>query len=243
MCGRLNVSSGPLTLLFMDMVSQPYPEADRYNVAPTDQVAVLRHGDGALEVASMRWWLTPFWSKEVSTRYSMFNAKAETVATSRAFKEPFARRRCLVPVCGFYEWARQGGQKLPYYIRPQADDGLLLAGLWDRWRGPDRTVESFTIVTAAAHPDLSFVHQRQPVMLSRAEAHQWVDPRAEPGALQASLLVPRLPVPLCVVPVSERLRRFISITYMRPWTVFARLSSRELMLSDDPPAASTFTSN
>lgn len=66
MCGRLNVSSGPLTLLFMDMVSQPYPEADRYNVAPTAQVPVLRSGaDPHLEVTSMRWWLTPYWSKEV----------------------------------------------------------------------------------------------------------------------------------------------------------------------------------
>ena len=131
MCGRLNVSSGPLTLLFMDMVSQPYPGQDRHNVAPTEDVVVLRATEsGELKAAALRWWLTPYWSKEPTTRYSMFNAKSETLATSRAFKEPFARRRCLVPIAGFYEWARQGDRKVPNYIRPHADDGLLLAGVW-----------------------------------------------------------------------------------------------------------------
>ena len=119
MCGRLNVSSGPLTLLFMDMVSQPYPGEDRHNMAPTEPVVgVAPTALGALEPATMRWWLTPYWSKEMSTRYSMFNAKAETIETSASFKEPFARRRCVVPVAGFYEWTKDGERKLPYYIRP-----------------------------------------------------------------------------------------------------------------------------
>ena len=203
MCGRLNISSGPLTLLFMDMVGQPYPRSDRHNVAPTEPVAVLRPVEsGGLEVATMRWWLTPYWSKEASTRYSMFNAKAETLHTSRAFKEPLLRRRCLVPVAGFYEWVKQDERKLPYYIRPLADDGLLLAGLWDRWRSGEETLESFTVVTTAAHASLVFVHKRQPALLSRTEGIRWVDPREDVAGLQRDLLVPRLPVALSVVPVS-----------------------------------------
>lgn len=203
MCGRLNVSSGPLTLLFMDMVSQPYPGEDRHNLAPTEPVRVLRATAlGNLEIATMRWWLTPYWSKEMSTRYSMFNAKAETLATSAAFKEPLVRRRCVVPIAGFYEWAKQDDRKLPYYIRPQADDGMLLAGLWDRWRNGDTTLESFTIVTTAAHPALAFVHNRQPALLTRDEGRRWVDMQQDVQALQRELLMPRLPVPLSVIPVS-----------------------------------------
>ena len=203
MCGRVNVSSGPLTLLFMDMVGQPYLESDRYNVAPTQSLPVLRSSEaGAIESATMRWWLTPFWSKEVSTRYSMFNAKAETLDTSRAFKEPFMRRRCLVPVAGFYEWVKEAERKLPYYIRPHADDGLLLAGIWDRWRSDEETVESFAVVTTAVHDRLAFVHRRQPAMLTRAEGRRWIDAMEDPAQLRRDLLGPRLPVALTVVPVS-----------------------------------------
>jgi putative SOS response-associated peptidase YedK len=203
MCGRLNVSSGPLTLLFMDMVSQPYPGTDRHNVAPTEDVTVLRATEqGELRAASLRWWLTPYWLKQPSTRYSMFNAKCETLATSRAFAEPFARRRCLVPIAGFYEWTRIGDRKLPYYIRAQADDGLLLAGIWDRWRGADRVVDSFAVVTTDAHPSLAFVHSRQPVLLSRDDGRRWIDRDADTATLTGELLLPRLPVPLSVVPVS-----------------------------------------
>jgi putative SOS response-associated peptidase YedK len=204
MCGRLNVSSGPLTLLFMDMVSQPYPGQDRHNVAPTEDVVVLRASEtGELKAAALRWWLTPYWSKQPTTRYSMFNAKSETLATSRAFREPFARRRCLVPVAGFYEWTRQGERRVPYYVRPHADDGLLLAGIWDRWRGSDAAFDSFAIVTTDAHSSLAFVHNRQPVLLSRQDGRRWVDRSADPDALARELLVPRVPVPLQVVPVSS----------------------------------------
>jgi putative SOS response-associated peptidase YedK len=201
MCGRVNVSSGPLTLLFMDMVGQPYPGADRHNVAPTEPLTVLR-GNEALESVTMRWWLTPYWSSEPSTRYSMFNAKAETLGVSRAFAEPFARRRCLLPIAGFYEWAKDGNRKLPYYIRPSADDGLLLAGVWDRWRGGGETVESFAVVTTAVHERLAFVHNRQPAMLSRAEGRRWLSRGEDPELLRADLLRPRVPVALHVVPVS-----------------------------------------
>ena len=207
MCGRVNVSSGPLTLLFMDMVGQPYPDReDRHNVAPTLSLPVIRASDraldGRLESATMRWWLTPWWSKEQSPRYSTFNAKAETLERSSAFKDPFARRRCLVPVAGFYEWLSDGAHKLPYYIRPHADDGLLLAGVWDRWRNGAETLESFAVVTTAVHDRLAFIHNRQPAMLTRAEGRRWVSATEEPAHLHADLLVPRLPVPLSIIPVS-----------------------------------------
>jgi putative SOS response-associated peptidase YedK len=203
MCGRVNVSSGPLTLLFMDMVGQPYPELDRYNVAPTEPLPVIRAAkDGTLEAATMRWWLTPYWSKQVSTKYSMFNAKAETLETSRAFAEPFARRRCLLPIAGYYEWQKDGERRLPFYIKPTEEDGLLLAGIWDRWRNGAETVESFAVVTTAVHDRLAFVHDRQPAVVTRDEGYRWLDRSQDPRALHRDLLRPRIPTALSLVPVS-----------------------------------------
>ena len=131
MCGRFNVTSDPLSQLLMDLVGIAHPGPDNLNLAPTESVQVLRStAEGGIELVPMRWWLTPFWAKELTTKYAMFNAKSETAAKSPAFKEPFKKRRCVVPISGFYEWCRQQGQKVPYFIVPQDSEGLLLAGLW-----------------------------------------------------------------------------------------------------------------
>jgi putative SOS response-associated peptidase YedK len=203
MCGRINVHSGALTLLFMDMLGQGYAGEDRYNVAPTETVDVIRRGaDGALEAVPMRWWLTPYWTKEPSTKYSMFNAKAENLRESRAFREPFARRRCAVPISGFYEWARAGAQKQAWYVHDADDRGLLLAGIWDRWRRPEGDLLSFAVVTTAVHEKLAFVHNRQPALLSREEARRWLDPATADVELDR-LLASHLPHSLEAVPVTS----------------------------------------
>jgi putative SOS response-associated peptidase YedK len=201
-CGRFNITSDPLTVLLMELVGLPHPGPDNYNAAPTETIRVLRIGEnGEPELVPMRWWLTPYWSDGPSTRYSMFNAKSETAHRSPAFREPFRKRRCVVPVSGFYEWTRQNNQKLPYYIRPHDQAGLLLAGLWDRWRNPeaDEVLESFTILTVPAAPGMAFVHDRQPLMLSLEDARSWMDPEQED--LQA-LIGSGLPMAVDAVPVS-----------------------------------------
>ena len=152
MCGRFNVTSDPLSQLLMAWVGLAHPGPDNLNLAPTESVYVVRSNtEGTPELVSMRWWLTPFWAKELSTKYSMFNAKSETAAKSPAFKEPYQKRRCVVPISGFYEWCRENNQKVPYYIVPEEHEGMLLAGLWDRWYNKDADEEllSFTILTAA----------------------------------------------------------------------------------------------
>ncbi len=202
MCGRFNITSDPLTVLLMELVGLPHPGPDNFNTAPTETVPVLRLDDaGAPEIVPMRWWLTPYWSKGPSTRYAMFNAKSETAATSPAFREPFRKRRCVVPVSGFYEWTRQNKQKLPYYLTPHEAPGLLLAGLWDRWRDRDTetVLESFTVLTVAAADAMAFVHKRQPLMLSVDDARRWMDPENEDFE---TLIGSELPVALDAVPVS-----------------------------------------
>ena len=226
MCGRFNIEADPLSRLLMELVGFTHPGPDNPNTAPTETVTVLRLNDqGNPELVAMRWWLTPYWSKEMSTKYSMFNAKSETLAKSRAFREPFRKRRCVVPVSGFYEWVRTARQpggaaagqpaKLPYYITPSPADaaeasdaagtqGLLLAGLWDRWRNRETgdVVESFTVVTTAAHPAMELVHNRQPVMLSMSDARRWLDPSVPTDEFDA-LFGAVLPVQLDAIPVSS----------------------------------------
>jgi putative SOS response-associated peptidase YedK len=134
----------------------------------------------------------------------MFNARSETVANSPAFREPFRKRRCVVPVSGFYEWARSGSQKLPYYLTAHEAAGLLLAGVWDRWHNPEsgELLESFAVLTCPANERLKFVHKRQPVMLSMADAHRWLDP-ALPAPDRNELFDSCLPVAMDAVPVSS----------------------------------------
>ena len=206
MCGRFNMTADPLTRLFMALVGEAFPGEDRLNVAPTETVPLIAAEDGERRVAEMQWWLVPHWSKEPKVSYATFNARSEKIATSNAFRSPFLRRRCIVPVSGFYEWVKDAdGRKQPRYVVPDdAEAGLLLAGLWDRWQGEGHTLESFTVVTTAAHESLQWLHNRQPVMLSATEADKWLDGNAEQADLLA-LCRSRIVQPLAVVPISSRM--------------------------------------
>ncbi|MCZ6641461.1 MAG: SOS response-associated peptidase [Gammaproteobacteria bacterium] len=204
MCGRFNVTADPLTVLLMELVGMTHPGPDNFNTAPTETVTVLRlDAGGEPELVPMRWWLTPYWAKEMSSKYSMFNAKSETAHKSPAFREPFQKRHCVVPVCGFYEWTRLNNQKLPYFITPTEFPGMLLAGLWDRWHNKEtgEVVESFTILTTDAHDELQFVHKRQPAMLSLGDAHRWLDTGVA-GEDLMTLFESAIPMTLEAIPVS-----------------------------------------
>lgn len=176
MCGRivLKASAGQLVAEF-ELPDAPVL-APRYNIAPTQPVAVVRAAaDGSRTCAHLRWGLVPSWSAGPDEGPLLLNARSETAATRRAFREAFRRRRCLVPADGFYEWQHEGKQRIPHYF--SADDGslLALAGLWERWHDPAGAVlESCTILTTAAGPEVASVHDRMPVILSRPDRHAWL---------------------------------------------------------------------
>ena len=202
MCGRFNVISDPLTQLLVEITGQKFNVDTQLNTAPTEQTPVLlKTGEGQWDLRSMRWWLVPYWAKEPTTKYAMFNAKSETLSSSRAFKEPFERRRCVLPVSGYYEWKRESGVKVPYYIEPKNDSGFALAALWDRWQGTYQVIESCTIVTAAAPPTMHGIHHRIPVHLAMHQVEEWVGADTTPDTLQ-SLLQPEVRVPLQVSAMS-----------------------------------------
>lgn len=181
MCGRIVLTTAPGELAAAFALAEEPPLAPRYNIAPTQPVvAVRRRTDGRRTGDLCSWGLVPPWSRDPRVGAKMFNARSETVDQKPSFREAFARRRCLVPVTGFYEWARTGGQSSPHYFSAR-DGGLLgLAGLWERWEYPGGDVlETCSVLTTAANRLMRRVHHRMPVIIPPAEHQHWLDPAAQ----------------------------------------------------------------
>jgi putative SOS response-associated peptidase YedK len=177
----------------------------RYNIAPTQEIAVVRlsRSANARKLVTMKWGLVPHFAKDASAGVKSINARAETVDTRPTFRDAFQRRRCIVPASAFYEWQRTGKLKQPYMIR-RRDHGLLgFAGLWARWRGGAQPLDSCAIVTTAANDLVARIHDRMPVILRPESYATWLDPDADPGVLK-SLLGPLAADWLETVPVSTR---------------------------------------
>lgn len=158
-----------------------------YNVAPTDPVPIVRaRTGGGRELAVARWGLVPGWAKDARGAARMINARAETVATSRAFARSFAGRRCLVPADGWYEWVRQeNGRKQPYFMTPRDGSVVVFGGLWSTWSSGEEALLSCGIVTTAAVGDLRLVHDRMPLMLPRERWAGWLAGGGDPDTLLA----------------------------------------------------------
>ncbi|MBA6413977.1 SOS response-associated peptidase [Parahaliea sp. F7430] len=198
MCGRFNITDLPGLQGLLDYlgIDLQLPEP-RYNVAPTEDILLLREGRGDLA----RWWLVPSWAKEVSTNYSMFNARAESLAKSPAFRGPFRRQRGVVPMSSFIEWRVEQGKKQPWVITNEANT-IIAAALWDLWEGEDTPLLSCTLVTTEAAEAFRPWHNRMPVMLTREECLRWLDNSQpiEPGDL---MLAPVLKEDLQLYPVNR----------------------------------------
>lgn len=169
------------------------PLLPRYNVAPTDRVPVIRRSRraGGRVVAGMRWGLLPAWKQGRLAGAPLFNARAESVADRPAFRAAFARRRCLVPADGWYEWTPGPDGRQPWYITARGGGGLVFAGLWEVSDNPDGTgapVFSCTVVTTASAGPLQAVHDRMPLLLARDRWTAWLE--EEPADRVDALLQP-----------------------------------------------------
>jgi putative SOS response-associated peptidase YedK len=160
------------------------------HIRPTDPAAIIRPRDPAaptagVELASLRWWLVPYFHRKTLREWKPMttNARAETLATTAAFREPLARRRCLVPASHFFEWTGEKGARIMWRFTKTGAEIFCFAGLWDRARTADGTIESFTIVTCAPGPDCAPYHDRQPVILEREGWQTWLDLTADPTPL------------------------------------------------------------
>jgi len=176
----------------------------RYNMAPGQEGAVVVDQEGR-RLRLMRWGLIPPWAKEAASGYKMINARAETVAAKPSFKGPLARRRCLVLADGFYEWQRQAGQKAktPFRFVLAGKEPFALAGLWERWAGPEgREILSYTIITTPANELIQSVHDRMPVILDPDDERPWLDPALTDPTLLTKLLKPFPAAKMAGYPVS-----------------------------------------
>jgi putative SOS response-associated peptidase YedK len=192
MCGRytLQVTPEELARQFSAEVEDSSLFTLRYNIAPSQNVAVVRlkPDTSKRELVQLRWGLIPSWAKDPKIAYSTINAKSETVAEKPAFRSAFRKRRCLIPVSGFYEWQQQGTQKQPMYIRLKNHRPFAFAGLWEHWEPKDgEPLESCTIVTTEANEFMLPIHNRMPVILPPQKYDHWLDPAAQTLSLLALL--------------------------------------------------------
>ncbi|MDG4804888.1 SOS response-associated peptidase [Micromonospora sp. WMMD980] len=186
MCGRYATtrSAGDLSALFesADPDGEIGPD---FNVAPTDPAPLVRLGaEGHRLLSRGRWGLLPPWARSATAAARMINARAETVATSRAYAPSFARRRCLVPADGWYEWVRRpDGGRQPYFMTPRDGSVLAFAGIWSVWESAGSARLTFSVLTTAALGELAEVHDRMPVLVPRERWASWLGPTDEPAAL------------------------------------------------------------
>jgi putative SOS response-associated peptidase YedK len=211
MCGRVKLEGDFSQLKVKFGIPDDYPSpnfAPSWNVAPTDQLPIVRYDPKASErsLDLMRWGLVPYWAKGLKIGFSTINAMAETVDTKPVFREAFNRRRCLVPVDNFYEWQKIGPKEKQPYAIALADRGVMaLAGLWENWKSPiDEWVRSFTIITTTPNELCAPIHNRMPVILPPETWPAWLgEEPAEPAELK-TMLAPNPAEDMTMWPVSTR---------------------------------------
>lgn len=178
MCGRKALPNDYSEIrIQFSLTSTPLNLRPRYNVAPTQTHPIVRpSADGGRELVMMRWGLIPVWAKDMKVGFKMINARAETVATSGAFRNAFKARRCLVPAGAFYEWKKIDTKtKQPYAIAMKDKKVFGFAGLWERWKGPEGPVDSYTIITTEPNELCAPIHDRMPVIVAPKDYGKWMD--------------------------------------------------------------------
>jgi putative SOS response-associated peptidase YedK len=170
--------------------SEPEPKMEpRFNIAPTQGLFIIRrNGAQKLEYTLARWGLLPQWSPDMADKLGLYNARAETVDKKPAFRSAFQKRRCLIPVDGFYEWEKAGKKRLPHHFTLRSGGIFTLAGLWE---GPtaDSPQDSCTVLTTDANKLVAPLHDRMPVIVDRKDYEAWLNPNADAAELK-KLLAP-----------------------------------------------------
>ena len=212
MCGRFASTTPPdqLAKYFGAALAEQLVGADEegesaapsanYNVAPTQGVHTVFEDSGARHLDRFHWGLVPFWAKDPKVGNRMINARAETIHEKNAYKRPFARRRCIVPADGFYEWKKIEGQKRkqPMYMSRVDGEPFAFAGLWEVWKdenhpddeGEPMLLHSCTIITGEPNEKVAEVHDRMPIMLPPDTWDTWLDRENHDVDALRALLVP-----------------------------------------------------
>ena len=195
MCGRYAVTLPPEAMRQAFAYREQPNFPPRYNIAPTQPVPVVRLEQGARQFMLMRWGFIPGWVKDPKDFPLVINIRSESAAEKPSFRAALARRRCLMPADGFYEWHRLGEgrrqENRPYLFR-RPDRGLFaFAALWETWHSPDGSeIDTVAMVTGPANGQMAAIHHRSPVIVPPEAFDAWLDPAAEPATLRGLLRPP-----------------------------------------------------
>jgi putative SOS response-associated peptidase YedK len=219
MCGRIIQSNGPLRYVIVDGMnvrdSRVHNYPPRWNAAPSHELLVIRrnHRTGEVSLDPLRWGLIPYWCNDPAGGRKPINAKCETVRDLLTFRDAYRKRRCIVPVDGFFEWKAIKGQraKQPYAIAMKDGTPFGLAGIWENWREPasGEWLRTFAIITTDANELVADIHDRMPVVLAPADYARWLGEQ----------------------PDSRDLMRPFPADLMRTWPISTRVNKPE---NDDP---------
>ena len=191
MCGRYTLTASPEALRALFAYAEQPNLPQRFNIAPTQPIPIVRLVEGKRQFALVRWGLLPSWVKDPKTFTLLINARGEGVTDKPAFRAAMKRRRCLIPADGFYEWQKAGERKRPFYVHAKSGKPLAFAGLWETWTGPNgEELDTAAIVTTRANRTLAPIHDRMPVIVPPEAFDLWlnsneVDATTAAGAARA----------------------------------------------------------
>ena len=189
MCGRITITdpNEALAALFAAVAGNDLPENPRFNICPTNPVAVVTSDAGARRLRTMRWGLIPAWYKAPNDGPLIINARSDTVARKPAFRDAIRQRRCILPASGFYEWsAGPNGSRLPWYITRADGQPMAFGALYSHWGD----IDTVATVTVDGGPNMAGIHDREPVILDPADWPLWL---GEAGHGAATLMKPTAP--------------------------------------------------
>jgi putative SOS response-associated peptidase YedK len=208
MCGRVIQARGPIEYAIVDGLDvrdsrlSNYPR--RWNGAPSQEFLVIRqnHQTGKRSLDLLKWGLIPYWCKDPKGGRKPINAKAETVANLPIFRDAYPRRRCILPVDGFFEWRAAEGGKAPYAIAMKDGSPFGIAGIWENWKEPasGEWIRTFAVITVPANEMIAQIHDRMPAILKPESYDRWLG--IEPDARE--LLAPYPAEPMRMWPISKR---------------------------------------
>ncbi|MDQ7027711.1 MAG: SOS response-associated peptidase [Anaerolineae bacterium] len=221
MCGRYVLSAEPQLVQQEFNLSNTPQLAARYNIAPSQPVAIITN-QVPDELMIVKWGLVPSWSKDPKIGYKMINSRSETAHEKPSFRAAFKRRRCLIPVSGFYEWTKTDDGKQPHYIHVKDSEVFSFAGLWEIWHSPDGDeMWTATILTTEANEAIEHLHHRMPVILDGENRDIWLDGDSDVGELRL-LMKPYAGDKMAHYPVSKAVNS-------------VRNDNPTLIERDDPP--------
>lgn len=205
MCGRFSLHANPEVIALAFKLGINPDWTARYNITPSSKILIVGGDPARGRVAELfKWGLIPGWAKDAAIGNKLANARGETVDEKPSFRNAFKRSRCLIPASGFYEWKSVAGRKQPYYMHPLDAPLFAIAGITERWQGPDGVIETCAIITTGANGVMSNIHDRMPVILDARDHDVWLDPANQSVPALKQLLKPCAETTMAAYAVSTR---------------------------------------